>query len=412
MNVGLFSRLTAGINSRSRRTRQYGSGRLFPQDRRHQGRVAGRQAQERNPRQLVQLRRHQHRHRRLATSAPAAARSNVQDMHFTKVVDKASPNLFFGCATGKHYRQGDVTVRKAGEKPQEYLIYKLTEVLHLVDHRPAATRAAGSPQESVSLNFSKVELAYTPQNADGTPARQNTKGYDLKATSSYELRRLRRQATVDEIRRGGTAASPGDRPFFMQDCQRRVDRQWLPNDGHQQRSPGAAADVRVSRRASRSATPKGGSILREARRAGHRAAPRDDAAAPISEVGPAPRSHADLSSISSTPPISTPPRTCARRRKCAARSSTSAFPISSAHRSTRTPSSDVAREIEMALRDFEPRLAPQFDQGRRDDTRRRRGIEAAVSWSRPICAPSRSNVPVEFVAEVELDSGKIKIDRL
>ena len=29
-------------------------------------------------------------------------RANVQDMHFTKVVDQASPNLFLACATGKH----------------------------------------------------------------------------------------------------------------------------------------------------------------------------------------------------------------------------------------------------------------------------------------------------------------------
>jgi type VI secretion system secreted protein Hcp len=107
-------------------------------------------------------------------------RSNVQDMHFTKVVDSASPNLFFGCATGKHYDSATVTVRRAGENPQEYLIYKMTEV-YISSISTSGHEGGGIAQESVSLNFSKIELSYTPQNADGTPGAKNTKGYDLKA---------------------------------------------------------------------------------------------------------------------------------------------------------------------------------------------------------------------------------------
>src|SRR5450755_2758389 len=55
-------------------------------------------------------------------------RSNVQDMHFTKGVDGAVPNLFFGGATGKHKNNEIMTVRRAGENPHEYLVYKMTEV--------------------------------------------------------------------------------------------------------------------------------------------------------------------------------------------------------------------------------------------------------------------------------------------
>jgi type VI secretion system protein ImpF len=71
----------------------------------------------------------------------------------------------------------------------------------------------------------------------------------------------------------------------------------------------------------------------------------------------------------------------------------------------------VAREIETALRDFEPRLVPGSIKARRDDTvspeeLRVRFLVAAALKAQPI------EVPVEFVAEVELDSGKIKLDRL
>ena len=107
-------------------------------------------------------------------------RSNVQDMHFTKVADSSSPNLFIGCATGKHYNNATVTVRRAGENPQEYLIYKLTEV-YISSITTSGHEGGGIAQESVSLNFSKVEITYTPQNADGTPGAKNTKTYDVKA---------------------------------------------------------------------------------------------------------------------------------------------------------------------------------------------------------------------------------------
>jgi type VI secretion system protein ImpF len=71
----------------------------------------------------------------------------------------------------------------------------------------------------------------------------------------------------------------------------------------------------------------------------------------------------------------------------------------------------VAREIEVALADFEPRLARDSIKAKRDMTvgaeeLRLRFVVKADLRAQPV------NVPVEFVAEVELDSGKIKIDRL
>jgi type VI secretion system protein ImpF len=73
--------------------------------------------------------------------------------------------------------------------------------------------------------------------------------------------------------------------------------------------------------------------------------------------------------------------------------------------------SDLAGEIETALASFEPRLARSSIQVRRDttvgaDELKLRFLVKADLWARPV------NVPVEFIAEVELDSGKIKIDRL
>ena len=73
--------------------------------------------------------------------------------------------------------------------------------------------------------------------------------------------------------------------------------------------------------------------------------------------------------------------------------------------------SEIAREIEIALADFEPRLARDSIKARRDlsvdvEELRLRFLVKADLRTQPV------SVPVEFVAEVELDSGKIKVDRL
>src|SRR6201982_4272321 len=49
-----------------------------------------------------------------------AGKANVQDLSFTKYIDKSSPDLMLGACNGKHYDNALLTVRKAGEKPLEY----------------------------------------------------------------------------------------------------------------------------------------------------------------------------------------------------------------------------------------------------------------------------------------------------
>jgi type VI secretion system protein ImpF len=71
----------------------------------------------------------------------------------------------------------------------------------------------------------------------------------------------------------------------------------------------------------------------------------------------------------------------------------------------------VAQQLEAALRDFEPRLVRGSVKAHRDETvspneLRVRFLVSAALRMQPV------DVPVQFVAEVELDSGKLKIDRL
>ena len=66
------------------------------------------------------------------------------------------------CATGKHYPEARLVVRKAGgSSPVEYLVITLKEVM-VVSYGTAAESKDEVLYDSIALNFS-----YQPQKADG-----------------------------------------------------------------------------------------------------------------------------------------------------------------------------------------------------------------------------------------------------
>src|SRR6185503_7879626 len=58
-----------------------------------------------------------------------AGKVSVHDISITKFLDKSSCDLMLACCNGKHITEGLLTVRKAGEKPLEYLKIKLEDIL-------------------------------------------------------------------------------------------------------------------------------------------------------------------------------------------------------------------------------------------------------------------------------------------
>ena len=96
-----------------------------------------------------------------------AGKVAVQDISLTKHTDKASPNLLKFCCSGKHFKEAVLTVRKAGEKPVEYLKITMEQVLI----SSVSTGGSGGEDrltENVSLNFAKFKFEYTPQKDDGS----------------------------------------------------------------------------------------------------------------------------------------------------------------------------------------------------------------------------------------------------
>jgi type VI secretion system secreted protein Hcp len=99
-------------------------------------------------------------------SGGGAGKVNVQDLSFTKWVDKASADLMLACCNGKHIKQAKLIVRKAGEQPLEYVVITMTDVLVT----GVSTGGSGGEDrltENVTLNFAKVHFQYKVQTAKG-----------------------------------------------------------------------------------------------------------------------------------------------------------------------------------------------------------------------------------------------------
>ena len=95
-----------------------------------------------------------------------AGKVNVQDLSFTKYIDKASPDLMLACCNGKHYDTALLTVRKAGEKPLEYLKITMTELM-ITSVSTGGSGGEDRLTENVTLNFAAVKVDYIEQTATG-----------------------------------------------------------------------------------------------------------------------------------------------------------------------------------------------------------------------------------------------------
>ena len=113
-------------------------------------------------------------------SGQAAGRANVQDLHFTKHIDVATPALMLACCNGKHFPEAKLIVRKAGEKPLEYLEITMTDVL-VSSYSSGGHGSEDRLTEQVSLNFGKVKVKYTEQKKDGKKGAQPELGWDISA---------------------------------------------------------------------------------------------------------------------------------------------------------------------------------------------------------------------------------------
>lgn len=106
-------------------------------------------------------------------------RADISDFVVQKTMDAASSGLFYHCAAGKHIPSVVVSLHRAGEDKQLYAQYTLHDVI-ISNYSAADSAGSGMPSESVSFNFSKVEMKYQQMDAKtGKPSGNFSSGWDL-----------------------------------------------------------------------------------------------------------------------------------------------------------------------------------------------------------------------------------------
>jgi type VI secretion system secreted protein Hcp len=107
----------------------------------------------------------------------AEGKASFHDLSFTHKIDKASPVLMKACATGVHLKEATITHRKAGKGQQEFLIFKMNDVIVTA----LQSDDSGDDQmEMVSVAFAKIDLEYRPQKRDGSLDAGIHFKYDIK----------------------------------------------------------------------------------------------------------------------------------------------------------------------------------------------------------------------------------------
>lgn len=114
-------------------------------------------------------------------SGGGSGKATVNDFCFEHYTDKASPNLLNYCLTGKHIKNIQFVVRKAGGNPLEYLLIKFTDVIITLVEMAGSVEDESRPRETVKFSFSKMTQDYIMQNAEGQKSGVISATYDVKA---------------------------------------------------------------------------------------------------------------------------------------------------------------------------------------------------------------------------------------
>lgn len=103
-----------------------------------------------------------------ATGTFTGQRCDMTPLTITKQLDKSSPKLAQACASGEHIKSALLTLSRAGGDKQQYMEYKLSDVLiSSVRVGGASAGDGGVPVEEVSLHYGRIDWKYTVIGNDG-----------------------------------------------------------------------------------------------------------------------------------------------------------------------------------------------------------------------------------------------------
>jgi type VI secretion system secreted protein Hcp len=103
------------------------------------------------------------------------------DLTVFKPIDSASPQLFLAAALGTHIKNATLVVRRSGPIPFEFYKIVLSDVvISGLNDAVSATAQDSSLVEPVTLNFTRIDWTFIPQNPDGSAGQPIHHFFDLR----------------------------------------------------------------------------------------------------------------------------------------------------------------------------------------------------------------------------------------
>lgn len=112
-----------------------------------------------------------------------AGKVQMQDLHVTTNMSKASPALMLACASGQHIKSAILSGRRGGKGALEFLTFSLSDVL--VSSYQTGGTAAEPPVDAVSLNFAKIQIEYKQLGPAGKLGASAKAGWDVKQNKQF-----------------------------------------------------------------------------------------------------------------------------------------------------------------------------------------------------------------------------------
>jgi type VI secretion system secreted protein Hcp len=98
----------------------------------------------------------------IGTGGAGAGKVSLQDISITKTIDKSTPLLYKACASGKHFANVTLFVRRTApdSKAQTYYVIKLEDVLISSVSSGGSNGENTLGQESVTMAYAKIATDY------------------------------------------------------------------------------------------------------------------------------------------------------------------------------------------------------------------------------------------------------------
>ena len=114
-------------------------------------------------------------------SGAGAGRLRVEDLRFTMPINKASPELFLACSTGRHLPKVILSCREAtGPGRRDHLQWTFEDVL-VSRYETGGGYNGEKLKDRVSLNFSRALVTFIDIQPDGSAGGGTRAGYDIAA---------------------------------------------------------------------------------------------------------------------------------------------------------------------------------------------------------------------------------------